>query len=124
MKNSLRHLLLIPLLFAVISANSQFVETGTMDSTSVIEIKNHAFRLSWNDQIVTVKGFIVEQFDEDYFWFEDSTDRIKLEIAPKKMPTVKFDKNTEIVISGEVCYPLIGRIYIDVKNIQFTGKKR
>jgi uncharacterized protein (TIGR00156 family) len=125
MKNFAKPLMLIILLFACSSTYSQFVGTGSpTDSTSVSEIKKNALRLSWNDQRVKVKGFIVEQFDEDYFWFEDNTGRIKVEIEPKYMPSVTFDRNTEVVLYGEVCYPLIGRTYIGAKNIQFTGKKR
>jgi uncharacterized protein (TIGR00156 family) len=125
MNNLTKLIVFLTLIFLFCNAHAQFVGKGSpSDSISVSEIKKNALRLSWNDQRVKVKGFIVEQFSEDYFWFEDSTGRIKVEIEPKRMPAVKFDRNTEVIISGEVCYPLIGRNYIGAKNIEFTGKQR
>jgi uncharacterized protein (TIGR00156 family) len=125
MKKLKSALILAALVFVFSSTNAQFVGTGSpSDSTTVSEIKKNAFRLAWSDQKVSVKGFIVEQFSEEYFWFQDSTGRIKVEISTPKMPTIKFDTNTEIVIFGEVCYPLIGRIYIDIKTLELTGKQR
>jgi uncharacterized protein YdeI (BOF family) len=79
---------------------------------------------SWSDRRVNVKGFIVEQFREDYYWFEDKTARIKVEIEPGYMPGVPFNRDTEVIIFGEVCYPLIGRTYIGAKKIVLTGNKR
>lgn len=125
MKKLKHTLILVALLLISSISNAQFVGTGSQsDSTSVSVIKKNAFRLSWSDQKVSVKGFIVEQFREDYFWFQDNTGRIKIEISPSRMPTVKFDKNTELVIFGEVCHPLIGRTYIEVLTVKLTGKQR
>jgi uncharacterized protein YdeI (BOF family) len=125
MKKLKKIFVLVALLFVFSISNAQFVGTGSQsDSTSVSEIKKNAFRLSWSDQKVSVKGFVVEQFSEDYFWFQDNTGRIKVEISPEKMPTFKFDKNTELIIFGGVCYPLIGRIYIEAETVGLTGKQR
>ncbi len=117
-------MILVALLFVYGISNAQFVGTGSQsDSITISEVKKNAFRLSWTDQRVSVKGFIVEQFSEDYFWFQDNTDRIKVEISPEKMPNFKFDKNTELVIFGEVCFPLIGRTSINAETIELTGKR-
>jgi uncharacterized protein (TIGR00156 family) len=125
MKNIIKPMMLIFLLFAFICVEGQFIGSGSKsDSTTVSEIKKHALRLSWTDQKVTVRGFIVEQFKEDYFWFEDKTGKIKVEIEPKFMPSVPFDRKDELEIYGEVCYPIIGRTYIGAKKIEITGKKR
>jgi uncharacterized protein YdeI (BOF family) len=113
------------LLFTFSISKAQFVENGSLtDTNSVIKIKENALRLAWSEQRVKVKGFITEQFDEDYFWFEDQSGRIKMEIEPKNMPDIPFNRNTELIISGEVCYPLIGRTYIEAKMVVLTGKKR
>jgi uncharacterized protein YdeI (BOF family) len=117
--------MLIAVQFAFYSANAQFVGTGSKsDSITVSEIKENAWHLSWSDQIINVKGFVVEQYKEDYYWFEDNTGRIKVEIEPNYMPHVPFNLNTEVLISGEVCYPLIGKTYIGAKKIELTGKQR
>jgi uncharacterized protein (TIGR00156 family) len=125
MKYLTKTIILIALMSAFSSANAQFTGTGSRtDTTTVSEIKKHARQLSWSDRRINVKGFIVEQLREEYFWFEDNTGRIKVEIEPKYMPDVPFTSNVEVVIYGEVCYPLIGRTYIGVKKIEFTGKQR
>jgi uncharacterized protein (TIGR00156 family) len=125
MEKLLKPLMLIIYLFAFICAEGQFIGTGSRsDTTTVSEIKKHALRLSWTDQKVNVRGFIVEQFREDYYWFEDKTGKIKVEIEPKYMPLVPYDGKDELEIYGEVCYPIFGRIYIGAKKIEFTGKKR
>jgi uncharacterized protein YdeI (BOF family) len=128
MKNmkKLKHaVILVGLLFVCSISNAQFVGSGSQsDSTTISEIKKNAFRLSWSDQKVSVKGFIVEQFSEDYFWLQDNTGRIKVEISPEKMPTFKFDKNTELILFGAVCFPLFGRTYIEAKTINLAGKQR
>jgi uncharacterized protein (TIGR00156 family) len=123
-----KRLMMVLMLFAFNKSNAQFVGTGSQTDTTttktVMYIKNNALRLSWTDQKVNVKGFVVEQIGEDYFWFEDITGRIKVEIEPRNMPAVPFNSNTELMINAEVCYPLIGRKYIGAKTIVFTGKKR
>jgi uncharacterized protein (TIGR00156 family) len=125
MKKMIKPLMLVFLLFAFICVEGQFVGAGSKsDSTTVSEIKENARRLSRTDQKVNVRGFIVEQFKEDYFWFEDKTGKIKVEIEPKYLPSVPFDRKDELEIYGEVCYPIIGRTYIGAKRIEFTGKKR
>jgi uncharacterized protein (TIGR00156 family) len=123
-----KQVMMVLMLFAFGKSNAQFVGTGsqtdTTTTTTVMYIKNNALQLSWTDQKVNVKGFVVEQIREDYFWFEDATGRIKVEIEPRYMPAVPFNRNTELMINAEVCYPLIGRKYIGAKKIVFTGKKR
>jgi uncharacterized protein (TIGR00156 family) len=125
MKNLFKLKILIALLFIISGANAQYVGTGSKsDTITVSEIKENAWHLSWSDQIINLKGFVVEQYKEDYYWFEDNTGRIKVEIEPNFMPHVPFNRNTEVLISGEVCYPLIGRTYIGAKKIELTGKQR
>ncbi len=122
MKNQL---LLIAIFFSVNSSFAQFVGTGSKtDSITVSEITKSAIKIACSERKVTVKGFVTEQIREDYYWYEDKTGKIKVEIEPKFMPSVPFDRNTELVINGEVCYPLVGRTYIGVKKITITGKKR
>jgi uncharacterized protein (TIGR00156 family) len=104
---------------------AQFVGSGTeTDKTTIVEIKKNAWHLSWSDQRVNVKGFITEQFNEDYFWFEDETGRIKVEIEPNYMPDVPFNVKTEVRINGEVCNPLFGRTYIGALKVDLTGQQR
>jgi hypothetical protein len=39
------------------------------------------------------------------------------------MPDIPFNSSTEVVIIGEVCYPVFGKTYIGAKKIKFTGNK-
>ena len=124
MKNSIL-LLILAVLYAFNTTYAQFVGTASQTGIiTVVVVKKKAFSLSRNDRIIKVKGFIVEQFGEDYFWFEDKTGKIKVEIEPKHLPAIPFTRDTEVEISGEVCYPLIGRIYIGAKKVEITGKLR
>ncbi len=125
MKKLKHAVILVALLFVCNITNAQFVGTGSQSDSSTIDtIKKNAFRLSWTDQKVSVKGFIVEQYSEDYFWFQDNTGRIKIEISPERMPAFKFDKNTEVIVFGEVCFPIFGRTSIDVKSVNLADKQR
>jgi uncharacterized protein (TIGR00156 family) len=125
MNHWIKPILLIIMLAVFSNSNAQFIGIGSQtDSMSVSEIKKKALRLSWTDQWILVKGFIIEQINDDYFRFEDNTGRIKVEIERKYMPSIPFNSDNEVLISGEVCYPLFGRIYIGVKKIEFTGTKR
>jgi uncharacterized protein (TIGR00156 family) len=120
MKSFAKLLLFIALLFILDSSSAQFIGTGSpTDFTLASEIKKKALRLDWTDQIIKVKGFIVEQFGKHYYWFEDKTGRIKIEITSKHMPAVPFDRNTEVVIYGEVDFYLFGRTEIEVEKIEF-----
>jgi uncharacterized protein (TIGR00156 family) len=125
MKSLIKLIILIVLMCAFSGVNAQFSGAGSQsDTITVSEIKKNARQLSWSDRIVNVKGFVVEQYSEDYFWFEDKTGRIKVEIEPNLMPDIPFNSSTEVVIIGEVCYPVFGRTYIGTKKIKFTGNKR
>jgi uncharacterized protein YdeI (BOF family) len=125
MRHFKKLLMTIALLFALSEADAQFTGTGAQGDTLLIsEIKANASHLSRSDQRIIVKGYIVERFKEDYYWFEDKTGRIKVEIEPGYMPDKPFNMKTELVIFGEVCNPVIGQTYIGAMRIGFTGKQR
>ena len=100
MNNHVKTLILFSLLCAFSNVQAQFISSEQSGSTTVQEIKQHAFHLSWTDQKITVKGFIVEQIDDEDYWFEDKTGRIKVEIPRKFMPAIPFDQKTEVALSG------------------------
>jgi|GEM_PF-5498932 len=123
MKNHMKILFVVSLIIVSFTANAQFVNSLQSDFITVKEIKKHAFHLAWTDQKVSLNGKIVEQFDEESYWFEDGTGRIKVEIPRKNMPAVQFDHNTVVALSGEVHYTLIKRTEIEVMQVVFPAKQ-
>jgi len=120
----LRKLILLSAVLCIFyTANAQFVQNSSQtDFNTVREIRKKALWLDWSDRWIKVQGAIVEQFGEHYFWFEDKTGRIKLEIKPKHMPDFQFNNNTGVVINGEIDYHLFGHTEIEVKKIELYGK--
>jgi uncharacterized protein (TIGR00156 family) len=120
MKSSLILILFIASLFTIKTANAQFVGTGSQtDFITVNEIQKKAFWFDCTDRLIKVQGFIVEQIGKHYYWFEDTSGRMRMEIKPNHMPEASFDQNTEVVIYGKIDHYLFGRSEIEVSRVDF-----
>ena len=104
MKNILKSLLLFSSLFLFIGQSyGQFQGPGATTRT-IEEIRENAFRLSWQDALVHVKGFVVRQINYDTYEFKDSTGSITIELEAEFLPNRPFDDKTEVTLIGEVEY--------------------
>lgn len=87
---------------------------------SVAEVIESAQRLDRQDVRVQLEGFVTEHIREEYFWFEDGTGRIRIEIYPHVMPAEPFDETTRVILIGEVDHHLLRGPEIEVKQILFA----
>lgn len=104
-------------------AQAQFTGPSSFrTATTVSEVIEDARRLDRQDALVKLRGFVVEQINEDEFWFEDATGRVRLEIEPQYMPSAPFDHTTELVIMAEVDFDLLDGTEIEAKRILFAAE--
>jgi len=85
--------------------------------TTIEDVLKNAARLDRRDELVKVKGYIIQQLNKDTFIFQDATGKIEVEIEGKYMPATPFDDKTEIVIIGEVDYNLLNGTEIEAKSV-------
>lgn len=85
--------------------------------TTIKEVTDNASKLDRSDKQVKLKGFVIEQINNDTFWFKDTTGKIRVEIEKKQMPSIPFDENTEVIIIGEVDYDLLEGCEIEVDKL-------
>src|SRR6056297_2584000 len=78
-----------------------------VELTTVKDVIDNASKLDKSDRHVKVKGFVLEQINDDTFWFKDESGKIKVEIEKKQMPESPFDETTEVILIGEVDYDLL-----------------
>lgn len=88
---------------------------------TVEEVNNQASKLDKRDTMVKLKGKIIEQINNENFWFSDETGKIKIEIEKKHMPPVPFDETTEVIIIGEVDNDFLEGVEIEVKQFKLPG---
>lgn len=104
--------------FISTSCNAQYTGPGSTDEfTTVKEVMDDASALDKSDRQVKLQGFVIEQINNDTFWFKDKTGKIRVEIEKKQMPSTPFNEKTEVIIIGEVDYDLLEGSEIEVDNI-------
>lgn len=87
---------------------------------TVADVLDNARMLNLRDTQVQLQGFLVEHIREDYFWFEDSSGRVRIEVYGDVMPAVPFDESTRVFITGEVDFNLLFGTYIWVKQLSIA----
>jgi len=103
-------------------ANAQYTGPGSKaELYTVKSVSDNALKLDRKDTMVKLKGFVVEKINNEDYWFEDSTGKIKVEIEKKHLPAVAFDEKTELKIIGEVDYDLLEGTEIEVKHIEIAA---
>ena len=78
---------LIPLLavFFFTNVNAQYTGPGaTVDLTTVKEVLDNASKLDKSDNQVKLQGYVIEQINNDTFWFKDKSGKIRIEIEKKQ----------------------------------------
>lgn len=108
---------------AVATASAQYEGPGGGNNTQVVTVKyvlDNASKLDRNDNIVTIKGFIVEKINEDDYWFKDESGKIKVDIDTKKLPQTAFNEKTLILIKGEVDHDLLGGTEIEAERVEIV----
>jgi uncharacterized protein (TIGR00156 family) len=113
-------LILIFLLYTP-EVEAQYTGPSAVDrQMSVSYVLDNARRLHLRDTHVQLRGFVAEHIREDYYWFEDATGRIRIELYSDVMPARRFDETTEVLLTGEVDFKLLTGAYIWVKQVQFA----
>jgi uncharacterized protein (TIGR00156 family) len=103
---------------------SQYTGPGSdARSYTVKEVQDDALKLDRKDTMVKLQGFVVEQINNEDYWFQDSTGKIKIEIGKKVLSTLRFNEKTELCIIGEVDYDLLEGVEIEVKHLELCAKK-
>lgn len=99
------------------AANAQFTGKGSQPKTiTVEEVVDKAAKLDRKDTLVELEGFILEKIDDDTYWFQDDTGKIKVEIDQRHLPTQTFNENNKIKLVGEVDYDMLEGTEIEVKQ--------
>ncbi len=88
---------------------------------TVKDVSDKALKLDRKDTMVKLQGFVIEQINDENYWFKDSTGKIKVEIEKKYLPAVTFNDETEIVIIGEVDYDLLEGTEIEAKHVELVN---
>lgn len=111
--------------FGLLSLNVHAQYTGPgakVEISTVKEIIDNASKLDKSDKQVKLNGFVIEQINNDTFWFKDQTGKIMVEIEKKQIPTTPFNEKTKVTIIGEVDYDLLEGCEIEV-DILITENK-
>ncbi|MBN2348018.1 MAG: NirD/YgiW/YdeI family stress tolerance protein [Bacteroidales bacterium] len=112
------YLVLIVACQALLNMQAQYTGHGaTMELSVVKDVIDNASKLDKSDKQVKVKGFVIEQINNDTFWFKDTTGRIRVEIEKKQMPATPFNEKTEVIILGEVDYDLLEGCEIEADSV-------
>ena len=107
--------------FAFTHMYAQYTGPGsTVKLYTVKEVIDSSSKLDKSDVQVKLKGFVIEQINNDTFWFKDATGRIRIEIEKKQMPHIPFNEKSKVVIVGEVDYDLLegSEVEVDAITIQ------
>ncbi len=113
-------LIVATLVFVVFGVSSYAQYTGpgaTTEKTTIKAVLADASKLDRNDTRVKLTGNIVEQINNDTYWFKDETGKIKIEISKKHMPETPFNEKSTVSIIGEVDYDLLEGTEIEVEQI-------
>ncbi len=106
------------ILLSVTSSFAQYtVETVKPSNMTVSEIKSKAAKFDQKDLTIEIKGHILSQIDNETYWFEDSTGKIKVNIEQYQLPTQPFNEKNLVRIIGEVDYDLL-------EGVEFEAKKQ
>ena len=104
----------------LVFSNIQAQYTGpgaTVELYTVKKVIDNASKLDKSDKQIKVKGFVIEQINNDTFWFKDTTGKIRVEIEKKQIPDISFNEKTEVIIIGEVDYDLLEGSEIEVDSL-------
>ena len=119
---TIRMILMTAFLTGIFSAGyAQYTGPGSNAQLyTVKDVSDKALKLDRKDTMVKLKGFVTEQINDDNYWFQDSTGKIKVEIEKKYLPTVAFNEKTEIIIIGEVDYDLLEGTEVEAKLLEIV----
>ncbi|HQN94617.1 MAG TPA: NirD/YgiW/YdeI family stress tolerance protein [Prolixibacteraceae bacterium] len=90
---------------------------GTTEKTTIKAVLADASKLDRNDTRVKLTGNIVEQINNDTYWFKDETGKVKIEISKKHLPETPFNEKSTVTIVGEVDYDILEGTEIEVEQI-------
>ena len=112
---SLRHLLLLPLsLFMVAPAQAQFSGPGAQETPTTVQAVLDDPK---DDQMVTLRGRILEQVAHEKYAFTDNTSQIRIEIDGDVFPPQQITPDMMIEIYGEVEKDFMQDPEIDVERL-------
>lgn len=113
-------LIVATLVFVVFGVSSYAQYTGpggTTEKTTIKAVLADASKLDRNDTRVKLTGNIVEQINNDTYWFKDETGKVKIEISKKHLPETPFNEKSTVTIVGEVDYDILEGTEIEVEQI-------
>lgn len=112
---------LVAFLLAPGSASAQYEGPKSKDRQyTVKEVRVNAAQLDRIDALVRVRGFIVNQMNEESYQFKDMTGMIHVDIDRRIMPNRPFTDKTEVILVGEVDYDLLEGTEIIVEQFLFV----
>lgn len=88
------------------------------------EVEKNATRLDRTDQLVTIKGYLVKQLDDDKFLFRDATGTLHVEIDDDDFWDFDFNPKTEFIIVGEVDHDLLEPVEVEAERIIPVKKQK
>ena len=114
-------LILACFLFATAIASAQYQGPKSKDRQyTVKEVRVNAAQLDRIDALVRVRGFIINQLNEESYQFKDMTGLIQVDIDRRILPTRPFSDKTEVILIGEVDYDLLEGTEIIVEQFLFV----
>lgn len=106
-----------------VTVHAQYTGPGAkIELSTVEEIIENASKLDKSDKQVKLNGFVIEQINNDTFWFQDKTGKVRVEIDKKQIPTIPFNEKTKVLIIGEVDYDLLEGCEIEVDVLIIENK--
>jgi uncharacterized protein (TIGR00156 family) len=95
--------------------------SGSVDrQLTVSDVLENARILNLRDTQVQLHGYVEEHIREDYYWFKDSSGRIRIELYNDIMPAKPFDETTKVLLTGEVDFNLLFGTYLWVKQLSIA----
>lgn len=112
--------ILVLLLLYLVAAFSQYTGPVSAKQYTAKEVQEQAAELDKADQLVQLRGYIVDRVNDEMFWFQDASGKVVVEIGKKQMPSFEFNEKTELILVGEVDYDLLEEVEVEVEYIQLA----
>ena len=71
-----------------------------------------------DDTQVILEGQLTSQINDDTYWFQDQSGKIRVEINRKRLPAEPINQHTRVRLRGEVDKHLTKATEVDVKQVE------
>lgn len=95
-------------------ALAQYTGPGSQPQVTTAAVAANAA----DDTKVILEGKLISQINDDTYWFQDQSGKIRVEIDRKRLPLEPINQDTRVRLYGEVDKHRIKPTEVDVKQVE------